>query len=122
MLIVSIVWVLILPKPIKNFAPIFFGVPTFPVFGFNYYNKLFEFSNMLKNKQPELFQKYVVDYGIALKGEVVQIGLLSKVDDFEKLKDLELRENYILCRQFFKLTLASFLVFGILGIATVLLK
>lgn len=36
-LIISIIWLLILPKPIKNFAPIIFAIPTFPVFVFSFY-------------------------------------------------------------------------------------
>lgn len=121
-LVVSIIWILVLPKPIKNFAPIFFGFLTFPVFGFSYYNNLFEFSNIFKKEHPKLFQKHVVDYGFSLKGKVVQIGLFTKINDFEQLKNSELYEKYVLCKQFLELTLASFLIFGTLGIATVYLE
>jgi hypothetical protein len=122
LLIISIIWLFAFPKPIKNFAPIIFGIPTFPFFIFNFRNNLVKFSKALKKTIPELFQKYVVDYGISSdKGEIVDIGLISKNKDFENLKDLELYEMYILCKQSIKLAFLSFWIFGFLGIATVYL-
>ncbi len=121
-LIISIIWLFIFPKPIKNFAPIIFGIPTFPVFIFNFRDKLEDFSRALKNKLPDLFQKYVVDYGVSAdKGEIVDIGLLSKNADFDNLKDVELYEMYILCKQSIRLTFISFWIIALLGIATVYL-
>ncbi|PAM95176.1 hypothetical protein B4N84_07820 [Flavobacterium sp. IR1] len=121
-LIVSIIWLFIFPKPIKNFAPIVFGVPTFPVFIFNFRNKLEDFSSALKNKLPDLFQKYVVDYGISAGiGEIVDIGVLSSNEDFENLKDVELYQMYILCKQSIRLAFLSFCIIALLGFATVYL-
>jgi len=121
-LIISIIWLFIFPKPIKNFAPIIFGIPTFPVFIFNFRDKLEDFSRALKNRLPDLFQKYVVDYGVSAdKGEIVDIGLLSKNADFDNLKDVELYEMYILCKQSIRLAFISFWIIALLGIATVYL-
>ena len=116
---VSIIWLLILPKPLRNYAPFIFILPTFPFFMFNYYSKLIEFSEMLKIIRPDLFNKYVVDYGYAFKGEIVNIGLLNIYNDFENLEDIELHKKYILIKQSLKLGLLSFLIFPVLGIATI---
>lgn len=121
-LIISIFWLFVFPKPIKNFAPIIFGIPTFPVFIFNFRDKLEDFSWALKNTLPDLFQKYVVDYGVSADiGKIVDIGLLSKNEDFENLKDVELYEMYILCKQSMRLAFLSFCIIALLGIATVYL-
>ena len=121
-LIISIIWLFIFPKPIKNFAPIIFGIPTFPVFIFNFRDKLEDFSRSLKNTLPDLFQKYVVDYGVSAdKGEIVDIGLFSKNADFDNLKDVELYEMYILCKKSIRLAFISFWIMALLGIATVYL-
>ena len=121
-LIISIIWLFIFPKPFKNFAPIIFGIPTFPFFIFNFRNKLEDFSRALKNGLPDLFQKYVVDYGVSVdRGEIVDIGLFSKNEDFDNLKDVNFYEMYILCKQSIRLAFLSFLIFGLLGIATVYL-
>lgn len=76
---------------------------------------------MLKTMRPDLFEKYVVDYGYALKGEIVDIGLTSRNNDFENLENTELYEKYLLSKQSIKLGLISFLIFPILGIATIYL-
>ena len=121
-LIISIIWLFIFPKPIKNFAPIIFGIPTFPVFIFNFRDKLEDFSRALKNALPDLFQKYVVDYGVSADiGEIVDIGLFSKNEDFDNLKDVELYEMYNLCKQSIRLAFVSFWIIALLGIATVYL-
>jgi len=121
-LIISIIWLFIFPKPIKNFAPIIFGIPTFPIFLFNFRDKLEDFSRKLKNQLPDLFHKHVVDYGISADiGEIVDIGLLSTNQDFENLKDVELYEMYVLCKQSMRLAFLSFWVIALLGIATVYL-
>ena len=121
-LIISIVWLFIFPKPIKNFAPIIFGISTFPVFIFNFRDKLEDFSFALKNALPDLFHKYVVDYGFSTDiGEIVDIGLISKNEDFDNLKDEKLHEMYILCKQFIRLAFLSFWIIALLGIATVYL-
>ena len=121
-LIISIIWLFIFPKPIKNFAPIIFGIPTLPFFIFNFRDKLEDFSRALKNTLPDLFQKYVVDYGISAdKGEIVDIGLISKNEDFDNLKDVKLHEMYILCKQSIRLAFASFWIIALLGVATVYL-
>jgi hypothetical protein len=121
-LTISIIWLFIFPKPIKNFAPIIFGIPTFPVFIFNFRDKLEDFSKALKNALPDLFQKYVVDYGVSAdRGEIVDIGLISKNEDFENLKDVELYEMYTLCKQSIRLAFLSFCIIALLGIATVYL-
>ncbi|SEJ10063.1 hypothetical protein [Flavobacterium terrigena] len=117
----SIIWLIILPKPFRNYAPIIFIIPTFPFFMFNYYSKLIEFSNMLKTMRPDLFNKYVVDYGNAFKGEIVNIGLANKNNDFENLENIELREKYLLSKQSIKLGIISFLIFPVLGIVTICL-
>src|SRR5690606_7819165 len=118
-LVASIIWIFVFPKPAKNFAPIVFLVPTFPLFIINYYLKLREFSNMLRTCRPDLFKKYVVDYGVAFKGEIVNIGLTSRNTDFESLDNSELREKYILSKQSIKLSLISFLVFPLLAVVTI---
>ena len=122
MLIISIIWLFIFPKPIKNFSPIIFGIATFPIFIFNFRDKLEDFSRVLKNRLPDLFQKYVVDYGISAdKGEIVDIGLITKNEDFENLKDVELYEMYLLCKQFIRLAFISFFIIILLGIGTIYL-
>ena len=118
-LLISVLWIIFLPKPIQNYAPVFFGLLCFPVFGLNYYMSLFRFSDALHKKQPELFQKHVVDYGIAFKGVVVAVGILTTVEDFERLDDSELYQSYILCKRLLQYTLMSFVTFAVLGIATV---
>jgi hypothetical protein len=121
-LIVSIIWLVIFPKPLRNFAPIIFVIPTFPVFAFRFYDILEDFSRILKNKLPDLFKKHVVDYGVsANRGQIVDIGLISKKEDFENLEDVGLYEMYFLCKQSIKLAFLSFWIFGLLGIATVYL-
>ena len=76
---------------------------------------------MLKTIRPDLFNKYVVDYGYAFKGEIVNIGLANRNNDFENLENMELREKYLLSKQSIKLGLISFLIFPILGITTIYL-
>lgn len=76
---------------------------------------------MLKTMHPDLFKKYVVDYGYAFKGEIVDIGLTSRNNDFENLKNTELYEKYLLSKQSIKLGLISFLISPVLGIATIYL-
>jgi hypothetical protein len=76
---------------------------------------------MLKTMRPDLFNKYVVDYGYTFKGEIVNIGLANRNNDFENLENIELREKYLLSKQSIKLGLISFLIFPILGIATIYL-
>jgi hypothetical protein len=121
-LVISIIWLLIFPKPIRNFAPIVFVIPTFPVFAFGSYNKVYEFSTALKITLPNLFQKYVIDYGnIIDRGKIVDVGFITKNEDFENLQDVKLYEMYILCKQLMGLTIISFIIFGLLGIATVCL-
>ncbi|WP_289662649.1 hypothetical protein [Flavobacterium panacagri] len=121
-LVVSIIWLFVFSKPIKNFAPIVFGIPTFPIFIFNFRNKLEDFSRVLKKKYPDLFQKHVVNYGISADiGEIVDIGVLSKNEDFENLKNKELYEMYILCKQSIKLAFLSFCIILLLGMATIYL-
>ena len=117
---VSIIWFLLSPKPSRNYAPIIFMIPTFPYFMLNYYSKLIEFSIKLKLSRPDLFEKYVVDYGIYFKGEIVDIGLIKRNDDFENLDHMELHEIYILCRQSMKWGIISFITFPIFGIVTIL--
>ena len=122
LLIISVIWLFIFPKPIKNFAPIVFGIPTIPFFIFNFRNTLEKFSLALKKSYPKLFEKYVVDSGISTDiGEMVDIGLISKNTDFDNLKDIELYEMYILCKQSIKLAFLSFWIFASLGIASVYL-
>ena len=118
-LLVSIIWLFLFSKPIRNFAPIIFVIPTFPVFLFKYYTQLLKFSNILKTVRPDLFKKYVVDYGSEFKGQVVEIGLISKNKDFEMLEDLPLRDKYFLIKQSIKLAMLSFVIFPVLGIATI---
>ena len=76
---------------------------------------------MLKTTHPDLFKKYVVDYGYAFKGEIVNIGLVNINNDFENLENIELHERYLLSKQSIQLGLISFLIFPILGIATIYL-
>lgn len=76
---------------------------------------------MLKTLRPDLFNKYVVDYGYVFKGEIVNIGLAYRNNDFENLENLELREKYLLSKQSIKLGLISFLIFPILAIVTIYL-
>ncbi|CAM4240937.1 hypothetical protein FLTE109939_00365 [Flavobacterium terrigena] len=71
--------------------------------------------------RPDLFNKYVVDYGNAFKGEIVNIGLANKNNDFENLENIELREKYLLSKQSIKLGIISFLIFPVLGIVTICL-
>lgn len=121
-LIISLIWLFFLPKPVKNFAPIIFVVPTFPIFVFCFFNKLNDLSRKLKNKNPELFNKYQTNYGSSYnKGLLVDIGLFSENIDFKNLKDLNLYEMFILCKELMRLTFLSFIIFGLLGIATVYL-
>ncbi len=121
-LFISIVWLFLLPKPLKNFAPIIFGIPTFPVFAFCYFNKLHDFSRKLKIENPDLFSKTVADYGSTYNnGLIVDIGLFSKNKEFENLKDIHLYEMYVLCKELIKLTSISFLIIALLGIGTVYL-
>jgi hypothetical protein len=76
---------------------------------------------MLKTIRPDLFNKYVVDYGTAFKGEIINIGLANKNYDFENLENIELREKYLLSKQSIKLGIISFLIFPVLGIVTICL-
>ncbi|CAH0334557.1 hypothetical protein FVB9288_00145 [Flavobacterium sp. CECT 9288] len=118
----SIIWLFIFPKPIKNFAPIVFVIPTFPVFALNSYNGVYKFSSALKEIHLDLFRKYVIDYGnIYDRGKIVDIGFITKNEDFENLQDANLYEMYKLCKQFMRLAIYSFVIFGLLGIATVYL-
>lgn len=120
--ILSLIWLLVLPKPFKNLAPIIFIIPTLPVFIFKFYNLLCDFSFELKNIRPDLFQKYVIDYGVSINnGEIVDIGIISKNDDFNNLENKDLYEKYILCKQFTKFAFLSFFIFGVLEISAVCL-
>ncbi|MCC9018607.1 hypothetical protein [Flavobacterium lipolyticum] len=121
-LLFNIIWLFIFPKPIKNFSPIIFAIPTFPVFALSSYNKVHEFSTALKNTHPDLFEKYVINYGnIHDRGKIVEIGYITKNEDFENLQDANLYELYNLCKQFATLTIYSFIITLFLGIATVYL-
>lgn len=83
---------------------------------------MYDFSRALKATLPDLFQKYVFDNGISInRGEIIDIGLISKNEYLENLKDAKLYEIYTLCKQYIKLSIISFLIFGLLGIATVYL-
>ncbi|MBE8724624.1 hypothetical protein [Flavobacterium hungaricum] len=124
-LVASIVWLLIFPKPLKNFAPIIFAIPTFPVFVFNFFDKLMEFSRILKIKNSELFTKHVSDSGSFSnynKGLVIDIYQFNNNKDLEDLKRVNLYEKYILCKELIKLTFISFIFIALLGIATIYIK
>ncbi len=121
LLVVSVIWLVVFPKPVSNYAPLVFMLSTFPFFMFNYYAKLIDFSNRLKTIQPDLFQKHVVDYGYAFKRKIVRVGLFHKNHDFENLEDIALREMYLLCRQSLQLGLLSFVIFPVLGIACIVI-
>ncbi len=84
---IGLVWTLFVPKPYKNFAPIFFGLLTFPVFGFLFYKQFYDFSNVLKRTHSDLFQKYILNYGISInRGEIIDIWSLFNNKDFDVLK------------------------------------
>ncbi|MFD1605176.1 hypothetical protein ACFSJW_01135 [Flavobacterium artemisiae] len=123
-LFISVVWLLFFPKPLKNFAPIIFAVPTFPVFAFNFFNKLMDFSRDLKIKNSGLFTKHVSGSGSFSsynKGLIVDIYQFND-KDLDDLKMIDLYERYVLCKELIKLTFISFIIIALLGIATIYIK
>lgn len=121
---IGLVWTLFVPKPYKNFAPIFFGLLTFPVFGFLLYSHFHDFSDHLRKTRSDLFQKYILNHGFSIhQGEIIDISSLFNNNDFDQLEhDTVLFEKYILCKTFFRLTLFSFILFPILAIGTIYIK
>ena len=119
---ISLIGLFLFTKPIKNYIPIFFVVLTFPIFIFKYYNKLIELSDLIKRLYPELFDKYVVDYGFYCKGNILNIGLFSKIKELEKIDDNDINTIYFSCILYLRLGLLSFICFGLFAIATVYLN
>lgn len=119
---ISLIGLFLFTKPIKNYIPIFFVVLTFPIFIFKYYNKLIELSDLIKRLYPELFDKYVVDYGFYFKGNILNIGLFSKIKELEKIDDNDINTIYFSCILYLRLGLLSFICFGLFAIATVYLN
>lgn len=118
---IGLVWTLFAPKPYKNFAPIFFGLLTFPVLGFLFYGQFNDFSDTLRKTHSDLFQKHVLNHGFSAKrGEIIDISSLFNNKDFDQLEsDTALFEKYILCKTLFRLTLFSFILFPTLAIGTI---
>jgi len=66
------------------------------------------FSKLLKEKHPDIFEKYKLRYSIQ-KGKVVSwIDFFTKPDKFETLEPKELREKYKLAIKACKFTFYSF--------------
>lgn len=118
---VSLCWLFLLEKPMRNYAPIIFSIATIPVFYLNYYFKILLFSKQLKNKHPELFNKYVIDHGYYFKGKIVEIIPNTKHEVFDTLTDKELYNVYVQINHSLRLTLTSFVTTIFLSIATIYL-
>lgn len=120
---ISLAWVFFVPKPYKNYAPIFFAALTFPVFSFFFFNQFYGFSNAIRKTHPELFQKYILNYGISInRGEILDVSSFFNNADFDQLKEEKLYEKYILCKLLSRLALFSFFIFPLLAIATIYLN
>ncbi len=121
LLITSVLWSIFGYGISKNFAPLIIGFLGFPVFFILFYKNLYNFSNELKSKEPEIFKSNEIHYGYS-KGKVINAVNLLTNNEFDKLKDLELKEKYILTKTALKYCLFSFFSIPLIAIEIITLK
>lgn len=114
----SIIAIIFLPKPIKNFIPIIvlFNGSILFLISFNINCNL---SQKIKTKYPEIFKKYKYDNSFSIiSGEIISIVNYFGNKDFEKF-DNELKEDCDLIKKMFLLSILSFIIGSLLSIWTV---
>jgi hypothetical protein len=114
LIVFSIIWTIFVPKPLKNYSPIFFGL-SFGILFFLYFDGVMNVSNSIRIKYPELFKKYLARH------DLIEIHSLIKSNDFDNLND-ELTFKIQVIKYFLKLSIVSFLLTLIFGIIVVILK
>lgn len=119
--ILSLIWVFLGQKCYNNFSPFIFFIFGLPVFSYLYFKSLNKFSNLLKDKEPELFDKTAIHYGY-FKNEVINIFSLFDKQFFDKLKDNDLINNYKKLRSSFNYLILSFISFVIISVLTVYIR
>jgi len=108
--IICLLWTLFSNEDIDHCAfyfQWFFGAVVY--FGLHQFY-FYSFSNLLKEKHPNIFEKYKIRYSIQ-KGKIVSpIDFFTKPDKFETLEPKELRAKYKLAIKTCKLSFYSFLL------------
>jgi hypothetical protein len=114
----SIIAIIFLPKPTKNFIPIivlFNG----PILFFISFNINYNLSQKIKTKYPEIFKKYKYDNGFSMiSGEIISILNYYNNSDFEKFEN-ELKEDCNLIKKMFLLSISCFVIGSLLAVSTV---
>lgn len=111
LIVFSIIWTIFIPKPLKNYSPIFFGI-TFGILFFLYFDGVMNVSNSIRNINPKLFKKYVARH------DLVDVHSLIKSNDFGNLND-EFKFKIQVIKYYFKLSIVSFVLVLIFGIIVV---
>jgi len=109
LIVFSIIWTIFVPKPLKNYLPIFFMFSGGVLF-FLYFDGVMNLSNSFRNKYPELYKKYEARH------DLVDIHALNQSNDWGFLNN-EVKLNIQLMKWFLKLSIVSFvmaLIFGII--------
>ncbi len=112
LILVILIWTLFVPKPLKNYSPIL-SLLIFGVLIFMRFNELENLSKSIKKKYPELFKKYVVGH------DLIDIDLLLKSSDFEKLKENDLKAKFRLVKVYFNFSIISFFISILLAITII---
>ncbi len=102
-----------------NYGPLFFMISGFPVFAIIYQTQFYKFSNLLKEKSPEIFKKNVLHYSV-LKDEVISgLSIFNNRDEFKKIEPFELNQKYKLIMKAFNLCLLSFFLTIVISIGLI---
>lgn len=85
----------------------------FGIFIFLRFNEIENASNSIKNKYPEIYKKH------AVRHDLIDIDSLFSSNDFEKLKEEDLKTKLRLVKIYFRIAILSFFISIILGIIIV---
>jgi hypothetical protein len=117
---ISVIAILFLPKPIKNFVPMI-TLFNFPVLFFMAFYRNFDLSHKIKLNHPEIFSKHKFDNGISIiSGEIISILTYFGTTDFDKLGK-EVKEESQLIKKLFLCSILCFVLGTVLAIWTVYL-
>ena len=114
LIIFSVLWTIFVPKPFKNYSPIFFWI-TFGLLNFLRFNGIMDFSNSFRYKNPKLFKKHKTRH------DFVDIDALFKSKDWNFL-DADIKLKIELFRYYYTLLGVSFAMGILLGVAVFYLK
>ena len=118
-LIIGIGWTFFGSDEWDNYGPVFFMITGFPVFAVIYQIQFYSFSNLLKEKRPDIFEKNALNYSI-LKGDAISgLSLFYNKDEFKKIESYELNQKYELTMRAFNLCLLSFFLTIVISIGLI---